>query len=485
MYVRSAMRILTSLCAVLLATGVLAQDPPVITSITPEQIQVNSGEHFITVRGRNFWLWPRALVTISGPAGTETLLANTLSDTWLEVWVRTDIIATIGRYSVVVQNPDGGVSKPRYFEVTGVPGPLLDLPANLETEATEPDGARVTFTPQATTADGKPAPVTCSHQSGDLFRLGVTTVGCTATDDSRNTSTFRTFTITVVDTTPPVMTLPADFSVEATGPDGAQVTYEATAVDIVDGNVPVNCSSTSGATFPIGTTTVGCIAVDTHGSAARGQFKETVTKTDQPPPTPVKLHLPADITVEAMSPNGTVVEYEASAEEDGQEIPISCAPSSGSLFPVGSTTVNCSATGSQGQTANGSFQVHVLDSNAPVIHSASASPEILWPPNGKLVDITVTATAEDEIDTSVDIRVIDVQANEAIDADDWQITGALTLQLRAERNGSATSRIYTIVVEAIDDSGNASTATTTVRVPHDGSDSAQPAKKGKRRAVGK
>jgi hypothetical protein len=78
------------------------------------------------------------------------------------------------------------------------------------------------------------------------------------------------------DTTPPALTLPGDLTVDATGPDGAVVTYSASAVDDVDGPVPVSCSPASGATFPIATTTVVCTARDAAGNAAAGSFRVTV-----------------------------------------------------------------------------------------------------------------------------------------------------------------------------------------------------------------
>ncbi len=48
---------------------------------------------------------------------------------------------------------------------------------------------------------------------------------------------------------------------------------------------------------------------------------------------------------------------------------------------------------------------------------------------------------------------------------DWEITGKLTLNLRAERLGNGKGRIYTITVESRDAYGNASTRTVTVSVP--------------------
>jgi hypothetical protein len=50
---------------------------------------------------------------------------------------------------------------------------------------------------------------------------------------------------------------------------------------------------------------------------------------------------------------------------------------------------------------------------------------------------------------------------------DWEITGPLTVDLRAERAGTGSGRIYTITVECRDASGNVSTGTVQVTVPHD------------------
>jgi len=74
------------------------------------------------------------------------------------------------------------------------------------------------------------------------------------------------------DTTDPVLSLPDDLDVPATGPAGAVVRFAASATDDVDTDVPVICAPASGSTFPIGDTTVECTATDAADNVARGSF---------------------------------------------------------------------------------------------------------------------------------------------------------------------------------------------------------------------
>jgi probable HAF family extracellular repeat protein len=87
------------------------------------------------------------------------------------------------------------------------------------------------------------------------------------------------------DTMPPVVTVPADFTVQSTDTQGAIVYYVVTATDDVDRNPTVACMPPSGSTFPVGTTTVQCIATDNTGKSASASFKVTVV-------------LPLDISLE-------------------------------------------------------------------------------------------------------------------------------------------------------------------------------------------
>lgn len=137
-------------------------------------------------------------------------------------------------------------------------------------------------------------------------------------------------------------------------------------------------------------------------------------------------------------------------------------------FPVGTSTVNVVATNSTG-TASCSFTVKVNDTEAPMIGNMTANPGQLWPPNNKMRDVTVNYTSTDNCPGMVSC-VLSVSSNEPGGSADYTIIDAHHLKLRAKRAGNGDGRIYTITARCTDQSGNVSTATTTVSVPHDMSD---------------
>lgn len=72
------------------------------------------------------------------------------------------------------------------------------------------------------------------------------------------------------------------------------------------------------------------------------------------------LELPDDITVNATTADGAHVAFDVSATDNSDPNPVvSCTPASGSLFPIGTTTVKCTATDSSGNEASDSFNVTV------------------------------------------------------------------------------------------------------------------------------
>jgi len=158
-----------------------------------------------------------------------------------------------------------------------------------------------------------------------------------------------------VDKEPPVLTLPERITAEATGAAGAVVAYAATAIDKVDGAVPVTCGQAAGSTFPIGTTTVACSVTDKAGNTGTGSFPVTVADTTAP-----VLRVPDPLSVRATSHTGAVVTYAVAAADVVAPNPaVSCVPASGSTFPIGVTTVACTAADSAGNVATASFTVAV------------------------------------------------------------------------------------------------------------------------------
>lgn len=151
-------------------------------------------------------------------------------------------------------------------------------------EATSASGAVATYTsPSATDNIDATAPATCSPLSGTTFALGQTTITCNKTDTAGNAATPTTFTVTVVDSTKPVIADHAGITTLATSPSGASVTYTAPlATDNVDTTSAASCTPASDSTFPIGDTTVTCTKTDAAGNNAT-PTTFTVTVNRNPP----------------------------------------------------------------------------------------------------------------------------------------------------------------------------------------------------------
>jgi hypothetical protein len=164
--------------------------------------------------------------------------------------------------------------------VVGNTPPQLHLPADSTHEGNTTGGWQGAWSVSASDAEDNPAPTpTCDHSPADVLPLGTTTIGCSVTDSGRMTAT-GSFTVTVVDTTPPVLHgVPSGASGVAGESGGAVVTFQTpTATDVVDSSVPVSCEPPSGSTFASGTTTVTCTATDDSGNSASASFGVTVSR---------------------------------------------------------------------------------------------------------------------------------------------------------------------------------------------------------------
>ncbi len=113
-----------------------------------------------------------------------------------------------------------------------------------------------------------------------------------------------------------------------------------------------------------------------------------------------------------------------------------------------------------------------IDTTQPSLQVA-ASPASLWPPNHKLVPITVAVQVSDDTDASPSVRLVSITCDDGCDPA-LDVAGAVygtddrEFDLRSERKGTnAAGRTYTITYSAEDAAGNKATAETKVTVAHD------------------
>ncbi|MBD0337672.1 MAG: HYR domain-containing protein [Thermoleophilia bacterium] len=165
--------------------------------------------------------------------------------------------------------------------------PELTLPPDMTVEADGPGGTIVTFSATATNSGRAVFPVTCTPPSGSTFPLGTTEVECAAVLSEEETLT-GSFHISVRDSTPPTLTVPADLSLTAETSLGLDGTDEriaaflagAIATDVVTIEPPVVHDAP--ATFPVGTTAVTFTATDAAGNST--SKSATVAVIGPPPP---------------------------------------------------------------------------------------------------------------------------------------------------------------------------------------------------------
>ncbi|MEW6207722.1 MAG: HYR domain-containing protein [Acidobacteriota bacterium] len=214
-------------------------------------------------------------------------------------------------------------------------------------------GATVNYS--APTTSGTCGEIACSPSSGSFFPPGTTTVTCTTSSRPG-----CTFTVTVNDTQPPSIVCPSDLIRSTdTNQCSAIVTYPSPTASDNCSPVTATCNPPSGSVFPKGVTTINCAVTDSSGNSAVCSFTITV-EDDQPP----ALSCPASITVTTIRPGDSsiAVNYPSPAASDNcAGVSVVCSPASGSVFPLGVTTVSCLARDAADNKAGCSFTVTVFD----------------------------------------------------------------------------------------------------------------------------
>jgi hypothetical protein len=358
----------------------------------------------------------------------------------------------------------GGVASPAE--------PTVLVPGRVVAQAGNHSATRVTYRATATNAAGNPLMPVCDPPSGALFTVGETRVTCSATDMAGEQAQAQFVVIVRRGGTPqrsdrrqPVLTVPENFTHDATTEGGARVTYAATAHDAGDEALTPDCLPASGSFFALGRTRIACTATDAADNTAHASFTVTVIRAGDADHTPPVISVPDAIQAPATSKDGASVSYHVSVTDnrDGT-LKASCDPPSGSVFELGETTVRCSAEDYAHNKAEQTFKVTVVH-----LRDADLTPPVLAVPG------PIKRTATSKGGASVSYRV---SARDNRDG---------TLKPRCDpRSGSVFAiGLTTVICFAQDSAGNQDTKTFTVTVaavhappPNGGSGATPPPKSG-------
>jgi hypothetical protein len=160
-------------------------------------------------------------------------------------------------------------------------------------------------------------------------------------------------------------------------------------------------------------------------------------------------------------------------ENSAAPVTITQTPSPTTPLGLGTHTLTFVATDAAGNvSAPCTTTVTVIDRTPPLITSVTPSQKQLWPPNRRFVPIDITVTGTDNCSSAFGCEIVSVASNEKErhELADWEITGPLSVNLRAERSGTGSGRFCTITVRCTDTAGNSSTSVTTVFVPKSAAD---------------
>jgi uncharacterized repeat protein (TIGR01451 family) len=240
--------------------------------------------------------------------------------------------------------------------------------------------------------------------AGNIFPVGNSIVTYTATDRSGNTAT-DTQTVTVVDNTVPIVTPPAAVTLyTGAGATSCGVTVSNLDATLGTGSATDNCPGVGAVTrsgvpagnaFPVGNTVVTYSATDAHGNSASAT--QSVTVIDNTAPV---ISCPANIVIEPSCPTGAIATYATPTATDNcavQSVTRNAGSlASGSVFPIGTSTVTHTATDIYGNQSSCSFTVTVLTPQAVIqnlIASVNASSLTGTQKNGLLAKLNAALTA--------------------------------------------------------------------------------------------
>jgi len=212
---------------------------------------------------------------LTGPSVVlDTTVPGQVSFTAPDISADTDIVLQLN----IIDNSGAGHSDSITVTVTDpllnntIP-PVVTAPAAITVEASDiltPISAATLGT--ASSLDDLEGALPVSSDAPGVYPLGITTITWSATDTAGNTG-IATQVVTVVDTTAPSITPPADVGVQSDTPVSIGIGSPITA-DIFS---PINVVNDAPSQFPVGSTTVTWTATDPNGNSSSATQTVTVT----------------------------------------------------------------------------------------------------------------------------------------------------------------------------------------------------------------
>jgi uncharacterized repeat protein (TIGR01451 family) len=151
---------------------------------------------------------------------------------------------------------------------------------------------------------------------------------------------------------------------------------------------------------------------------------------------------------------------------------VNCSVADGTVISNTATVRSCAT--DPDQNNNSATATTTASNPPPVITGATADPSVLWPPNHRMVNVTVSYHATDNCPLPPNSCTLSVTSNEPVlghgsghTSPDWIVVDDHHVLLRAEREGHGNGRIYTITITCADSGGNSASRQVEVRVPHD------------------
>jgi probable HAF family extracellular repeat protein len=308
--------------------------------------------------------------------------------------------------------------------------------------------------------------------AGTPIGPGQSSILVSVSDASGNTSSANV-ALNVVDLTPPTIlvtpgpvTLSADANCQGVVPNllpGVQASDNCTPAT----QLLLSQNPATGTVVPSGTTTILLTVSDAAGNTSTATVPLSVVDTTAP----VILSVPGPITLnvnsncQAVVPNVLTNVLASDNCTPSAQLLLTQTPTAGSLLGLGSYVITVSASDAAGNSSSAAIPLTVTNVTAPGTYCISASPNVLSPPNHRLVPITVLVTSMTCAPAPTS-QIVSVTCNEQTSPNDIQITGDLTVNLAATRAGYGNGRVYTITVRSTDQLGNSSTGTVTVTCPH-------------------